>query len=478
MVPIVQGIPAPPANRITATLLYFVVAIAPVPFGSTDAPVVAFWCIVLGIALLFAKLDSLRGFHFVLLGLLGVVVAAFAFVLHEQMAERPWVATPHPIWAEASRIFHESLIPSVSIVRNQPFFSLGAPLACVLSLLCGFLVGIDGVAARRLIKVVGWSGGVLAGYGIAAYVLDPTHILWREKEAYQSVLTGTFINRNTAAVYFGSCATIWLVLLMERIRDRMSGRRYSWKKLLNNVTSHNSGEIIFPFSMLFVCLAAMFMTGSRAGVVLSLLALMLAFVTFFRRRISTKVGFLAALFSAVGLSFVLLHIMGAGVVSRFELQGAAEEGRFETYLSTLRMIADRPWFGSGLGTFVWAYPAYRSANIPIWGIWDRAHSTPLELAADLGIPLTVMIAAGWIFILVLLIQGVRVRRRNVAGPLVALSVSLIALIHSTIDFSLQIPGFAIVVFALAGAGVAQSLNGRRRPNYYHAGPRKDDTPPR
>ena len=51
------------------------------------------------------------------------------------------------------------------------------------------------------------------------------------------------------------------------------------------------------------------------------------------------------------------------------------------------MIADHPWFGTGLGTFVWSFPAYRSANISLWGVWDLAHSTPLELAADLGLPL-------------------------------------------------------------------------------------------
>jgi hypothetical protein len=39
-----------------------------------------------------------------------------------------------------------------------------------------------------------------------------------------------------------------------------------------------------------------------------------------------------------------------------------------------------------------------------------------------------------------------------------MSVGLLAVLHSLVDFSLQIPGFAIVVFGLLGVGVAQSFS--------------------
>ena len=53
----------------------------------------------------------------------------------------------------------------------------------------------------------------------------------------------------------------------------------------------------------------------------------------------------------------------------FEMEGFVDQGRLETYRSTLRMIADHPWFGTGLGTFVWSFPAYRS-DVSMWGVWD------------------------------------------------------------------------------------------------------------
>ena len=91
----------------------------------------------------------------------------------------------HPIWREAAEALGISLAPSVSIARNQPFFSLGAPLANMLALIFSFIVCIDRDRARQLFLVVAWSGVAYAVYGIAAYLIDPNHVLWREKIAYR-----------------------------------------------------------------------------------------------------------------------------------------------------------------------------------------------------------------------------------------------------------------------------------------------------
>ena len=168
-------------------------------------------------------------------------------------------------------------------------------------------------------------------------------------------------------------------------------------------------------------------------------------------------GLLAALAIGGLIVLLVLNILGGTVSGRFDAQGLSDEGRFETYRSTLRMIADHPWFGTGLGTFVWSFPAYRSANVSMWGVWDRAHSTPLELAADLGLPMAGLIILAWLIVLGVLIRGVRIRRHDLIIPVAALAVALLGITHSMIDFSLQIPGYAIVVFALVGAGLAQSF---------------------
>ena len=160
---------------------------------------------------------------------------------------------------------------------------------------------------------------------------------------------------------------------------------------------------------------------------------------------------------AAGVGLLSMEFLGGAVSQRFDAYGLSGEGRLAGYRSTLHMIAEHPWFGTGLGTFVWSFPSYRSTEVSLFGVWDRAHNTPLELIADLGIPLAVVIGLGWVLILALLIRGATRRRRDRMVPLAALSVALICLLHSMVDFSLQVPGYAIVAFAVVGVGLAQSF---------------------
>jgi O-antigen ligase len=138
-------------------------------------------------------------------------------------------------------------------------------------------------------------------------------------------------------------------------------------------------------------------------------------------------------------------------------------------MAVLRMIADHPWFGTGQGTFAEAFPAYRSADVSMWGVWDMAHNTLLELAADMGVPIAGLAVAAWIVIFAVLIYGARVRRRDLIIPVAALSVGILAVLHSLIDFSLQIPGYSIVVLSLVGAGLAQSFTDNRSKGREHKG---------
>src|SRR3974390_1935723 len=123
-----------PSNRIASFLLFFTVAAVPFPFGSISRTAIAVWCIVLGLGVIFASPRRLRQEHLPLLGLAAIVTLAYAFVLHEQLAARPWIASPNPLWAESAEALGIPINPSASSTRNEPFFSLGAPLANMLAL--------------------------------------------------------------------------------------------------------------------------------------------------------------------------------------------------------------------------------------------------------------------------------------------------------------------------------------------------------
>lgn len=443
-------------------ILFFVVAGAPFPFGSTNDLSIAFWCLCLGLALIAAPTRDLRRPHFWMIAGIGVIVAAYAFVLHEQLSDHPWIAPFNPIWKQASDLLGVPIAPSASIVKNEAFFALGAPLANILAILLGITVGAERERARRLLWVIAVSGSLYALYGVASFLIEPTMILWRDKTAYMGSVTGTFINRNTAAAYFGSCAVIWMLLILEDVRRRLPERHVEWRRLLSvDLRTIPPKQILPHLASLLVCLMAMFMTGSRAGVGLSLLAMIVSFTLFLRKDVPPRSGIWISLGSGIAVALGLMQLLGGRVSSRFDSQGLVDEGRIEAWKSTLKIIADNPWFGTGMGTFQWAFPPYRSPNISIRGIWDAAHSTPLELASEVGIPMALLLAAAWAIMLVVLARGVFGRRRDAIIPLAAVATATLSLLHSCLDFTLQVPGYSIPFFAVFGAGLAQSSAPKR-----------------
>ena len=132
--------------------------------------------------------------------------------------------------------------------------------------------------------------------------------------------------------------------------------------------------------------------------------------------------------------------------------------RIAVYAVTLQSIFDAPLSGFGYGTFADIFPLYRNSNIGIVGTWDKAHNTYLELLQGLGIPGAMVFFASIAVLIAACLRGALVRKRHATPPLVAVAASTIVLLHSLIDFSLQIQAITLTWCALLGIGVAQSLS--------------------
>jgi hypothetical protein len=122
----------PERDRIAFWLLLPPVVLAPLPFGSSLSAAIAFWRVVLGLAVLIAPLNKLRASHLKLLGCAAIPVAAYTVVLHEPLAEHPWFP-PYPLWRTASGALGTPLDLSISIARLEPSFAPEPPLVCTLS---------------------------------------------------------------------------------------------------------------------------------------------------------------------------------------------------------------------------------------------------------------------------------------------------------------------------------------------------------
>ncbi|MGJ5206496.1 O-antigen ligase family protein [Bradyrhizobium sp. HKCCYLR20261] len=433
-------------------LLAGLIALAPLPYACTDPSAIAVLVGMLGIALAFCRPVLCARGDGLLVALALLIVALSAVVLHEQLSLQPWLGVaPDGVWASTSRLLGAEQPAPLSLVRDQPLFSLGAPLACLGALACAFFVASSPAHAEVLLKTVAWSGLAYAVYGIAAYVIDPSVVLLRDKVLDRNVLNATFPNRNTAALYFGCCAVVWELLLLRRLAAR---RAFDAGLRSLQAVSFDRKLGVAAAGML-ICLVCVMLTGSRAGLVLSLAGALAAAALLLRRQITSGRGLVWGLGSALMAMAAALALLGGQVTERIGAHGITGGGRLETYAATWRMIRDHPLLGTGLGSFRYVFPRYRGAEPSIWGIWDRAHSTPLELAAELGLPLAGMISVAWIVVFVLLGRGAVERRSGAIFPIAGLVCGGMAVLHSLVDFSLQIPGFAVPVLSLVGVGLAQ-----------------------
>lgn len=451
------------ADTIATLLLCAVIALAPFPFGSTDLRIVAIWVLLLSLALGLASLRAITSRDALFLWGFATIAVSWGFVVVEQISPSPIFAERliDPIWQKTAAIVGHDLNGSIALARHQPYFSAGSQLACMLSMVCGFLVGRDRNAAYLLLKTFAVSGFFYATYGILAFVFWPDYLLWQQKFGYYNSLIATFTNPNVAAVYLGACAIAWLLIFAKTLR--FSSEKYSrgWRDFVDALFGHSSRRTVICFAGSFIVISAMFMTGSRAGSVLSLVAISGAAATLYRRKLGMHGLLLAFPLYAFGAIILGLQIFGSRINQRFASEGLFDSGRWNAYLSTLKIIRDQPWLGTGLGTFRWAFPRYRSDDISMSGIWAQSHSTTLEIASEMGIPFTILVAVGWLVIFVVLGRGMLTRKRDEILPIAAFWIGLLAVMHSQIDFSMQIPGFSIAICTLVGMGLAQAASSRR-----------------
>ena len=154
------------------------------------------------------------------------------------------------------------------------------------------------------------------------------------------------------------------------------------------------------------------------------------------------------------------------VLTRIEQSSTVKDAeRIEVSLGTLKLWGDYPLVGSGGGSFHMVYPRYRSDAVVL--SYDHTHEDYLEILADTG-----MVGLGLLGLMVLLsflAALTALRRRHdplMRGMAFASVMAIIALlIHSTVDFNLQIPANAATFMVVLALGwIALNLDKRDQGN--------------
>lgn len=440
-----------------------------VPFGSVDAvPAHLFSAMLFTVALAaILMLPEPRQTRLAFRGalLIAVLLASWALV---QGLDIPGNPLANDIWRSANDYFGPmpqtiSVAPGDTI---QAIIPLTLPFIAFLAGLVLFSTDTEGL---RLIRFLCLSGIAVAGFGLLQFSIAPQTLLWEQKHAYLDSLTAVFVNRNTAATFLGVTLILACSLFVANYR---SFRKTSFiGAILGDETGARREDMIWSTLYLLggvVVLAALMLTKSRAGVFAAGAGLALCLVLFagfgaFSDHRTASGKRTAADWRRVLVVFAFLGFVAAlfsgQVFLRATVQGT-EDARFCVMPGMLRLLSDNWVLGTGLGTFRDAFSAYRDPACGTYGVWHRAHNVYLEGFITLGIVFPIAATMAIVLLASVLIRGLRTRKRYRWAPIAGLGILSIILLHSTVDFSLQIPGFA-VFSAAAMAGLVTISSNRR-----------------
>ena len=159
---------------------------------------------------------------------------------------------------------------------------------------------------------------------------------------------------------------------------------------------------------------------------------------------------------------IVLAAAGGQLTHQIETRGLYDVGRVDAWRSALSIVYDYPWLGTGLGTFASVFSAYRNPAGGVWGVWDHAHSTPLELLVEMGVPFSLLVFGLWGGMLGFLVRAAIRATGNRIYVIAGAEIGTLATLHSLVDFSLQIPGFPSCVAALSAQVLQRRWCQRRR----------------
>ncbi|MEO1189044.1 MAG: O-antigen ligase family protein, partial [Pseudomonadota bacterium] len=312
-----------------------------------------------------------------------------------------------------------------------------------------FWIAINATANRNralwLVKSFAVFSAGLAVFGLLAVIAGFNPIL---QGFATSNVSATFINRNSYATYavFGLVANLALYLRMVRTEQESvgSGRKH----LRAFIEAFFSGAWLFGFGAM-LCLSAVLLSGSRAGTAAAIVAVLALFACLTQRQRQNAMLWISL---AVVLGAVATTLSETVATRVLQTQG---DGRFIIFPHVIDGILDRPLLGHGLGAF---HDTFR-ARVPLEAAgaeWERAHSSYLENAYELGLPAAAILYLSLLWIGIVLLRGVRIRRRDRLFPSVAFACFSAGALHSLVDFSLQIPAIAAMFAFLTGIGWAQS----------------------
>lgn len=376
------------------------------------------------------------------------------------------IPLPPDIWQHLPGRMIETHVRELAGVSNWPLPVALQPAAnwqlvgalILLTLFAVAVARLSGVDRDRLIIVLLVFAGLefavgaiqFSSAGSALDIFGNSHKGW---------LLGSFANRNHAALFFACCIIL-------------SSNLLSFEGLGARPKRRAVGPLIVA-ALTALWLVATLGTGSRTGLALSLLAIiMVSFPAIKRSRLPRWLWVIGAAALAIGIVAISWVPRIQQVLDRYATVG--DDQRWSIWRNTWeQIIAYWPW-GAGFGSFGGIYDAHEplAELSPVYV--NNAHNDYLELMLEAGLPSVILL----ILVIALLVAGVirssrredsRMRRHVMIG---AGMVVLIAL-HSVVDYPVRRMGMATMLFLGFGFILSPYVQSRTKAKGSHSSCKND-----
>lgn len=315
---------------------------------------------------------------------------------------------------------------------------------------------------QRLVTFV-WFVAIVAAlqaaFGVTVVFSGEPYGLFDGSAVQSYAASGTLFNRNHFAAFLNIALALGVGLMVGQLGDTARSRREFARQIVDLFLSGKAGLRI----ILLIMVIGLVVSRSRMGNMGFFVALTGAAVLAAAFSRSLNRGVLTFLASIVVLDvfFVGAYFGVDQVAARIQETaqgGGGGEDRGDVVGAVLPMVGHYlPW-GAGAGTFMAAFPPFRTADISAF--YRNAHNDYLQVLVELGLPGALCMLAFWAWTAWASVRLLRsdVRRWRGFGFGGIMLCAYLPL-HATVEFNLYIPAvalFAVVAMMIVGS-VAPSL---------------------
>jgi len=276
-------------------------------------------------------------------------------------------------------------------------------------------------------------------YGIFEFFSGHGQILNLEGEGLVHSVTGTFINRN----YFAGYLLMVIPLSVGYLLSRRAGKISPYWGWRHRLSSLDGKTLLIGFGAIVMMIALIF-SASRMGITSLLLSFSLLIFLFKDPRGEKRFSKTSVLIFTLALLWAIWIGLDA-IISRFFTSTDDFKFRWAMWASTFQIWKDFPLLGSGLGTFVYIFPMYRTLHIE--GLATHAENDMLQLASEAGWIGLGLLAALFFYLFYKAISGLRSISHREPERYIGIGslVGVLALMfHSLVERNIQVPANAFL----------------------------------